>query len=563
LLALLFGFNLGRRALWSPAEGRYAEIPRAMVVSGDYLTPRLNGVKYFEKPPLFYWLQALAIKLFGLNEWSLRSWTALFALLGCIVVYAAGRELFGRRTGWIASLILASSPLYYAMARVITTDMALSFFISAALLAFLAATRRAPGRSRRLLMWAFFICTALATLTKGLIGAVLPALVIGAWIAFLGEWKIFRAMYLPSGLFFYAAIAAPWHVLVSRANPEFARFYFIHEHFQRYLGADQRPLQQAWAYIPVLLIGFFPWAAFVIQAFRNNLGFSWEHRRKHQGQLFLGLWAVLIVVFFSASGSQLFTYILPAFPPLALLIGETFSAWWAAEAAPGIRPGVWAVAIALLLLVAAGLGAPQHRLERYSNWPSSNTPSDDTTIPSTRLTSYPDLEKLAPYIYAQAAVLLCGAIAVFSVRRRGLSRIFPVLATTSALFLIVMDSGFPLLDDRRSVKTLALALKPALGPADEVATYRTYYQDLPVYLERRVTVVEWRGELAFGAEVEDTSAWMIDDATFWRRWSGAAAMYAVTDRENYDQLVANGRPVHLLMKSPYNVVVTNHPRVIR
>lgn len=156
LLSLLFGFQLGRRALWSPDEGRYAEIPREMLVTGNYVTPRLNGVKYFEKPPLFYWLQCLSIRLFGLSERALRLWTAIFALAGCLAVYIAGRKIFDRRTGLIAAIVLASGPLYYGMGRIITLDMAVSVLLACALLAFLLATREPPGNRRRLAMWGFY-----------------------------------------------------------------------------------------------------------------------------------------------------------------------------------------------------------------------------------------------------------------------------------------------------------------------------------------------------------------------------------------------------------------------
>ncbi|HEY1268651.1 MAG TPA: glycosyltransferase family 39 protein, partial [Candidatus Binatia bacterium] len=122
-LAIYFGFLLGGRALWSPVEGRYAEIAREMTVSGDYVSPRLNGVKYFEKPPLFYWLEASSIKLAGVSETALRFWPALFAVLGCLAVYAAGRELFDARTGLLAAVMLATSPLYYALGRIVAVDM--------------------------------------------------------------------------------------------------------------------------------------------------------------------------------------------------------------------------------------------------------------------------------------------------------------------------------------------------------------------------------------------------------------------------------------------------------
>src|SRR5437773_5352564 len=134
LLGSFFGFKLGERALWSPDEGRYSEIAREMVVTGDYITPRFDGIKFFEKPPLFYWLQSASIKAFGLNEWSLRLWPAMFALLGCLAVYAGGRKLFGRRTALLACVVLATSGLYYAMSRVSDLDMGLSALLTCALI---------------------------------------------------------------------------------------------------------------------------------------------------------------------------------------------------------------------------------------------------------------------------------------------------------------------------------------------------------------------------------------------------------------------------------------------
>ncbi len=556
LLVLFFGFKLGERALWSPDEGRYSEVAREMVVSGDYVTPRLDGVKFFKKPPFFYWLETLSIRAFGLSETALRLWPALFALGGCLAVYAAARKLFGRRSGLIAAVVLATSGLHYAMSRVANLDMILSALIACALLSFLVGTREAPGPRRRLAMWTFYIFSALAVLEKGLIGIVIPALVIGTWVALLNDWKIIRTIYLPTGSVLFLAIAAPWHILVGWINPEFFQFYFVHEHFQRFLYGDGT-FERPWSFMPVLLIGLFPWTMFLVQALRYNLSKAWRPRHGYREALFLALWAGWVFVFFSLSSSKVIPYILPMFPPLAILLGRYFSASWTTPKMAGFRAGCWLLLVSILLLLALGLKGPQHYLERYSNWPSLEVPADETTIPSTALRLYPDLARMKPYWIAQWLILFCGALAtLFLDGRRGFRAAFAILGATEALFLVVLNSSLPLMDQRRSVKDLALAVKSQLQPHDEVASYRAYYQDLPVYLQRPIVQVGW---------VEPFEIWDGDfnkqaesEAKFWQQWNGGNTIYVLSDRAIYERLrTESNRPIFLVAENDYAAVFTN------
>ncbi len=539
LLGILFGYELGSRALWQPDEGRYAEIPREMAQTGDYLTPRLNGVKYFEKPVLFYWLQAGAIRAFGLNEWSLRLWTALFALTGCLAVYVAGRRLYNRRAGLLAAGVLATSPMYDFLGGIITLDMAVSIFLTLALLAFLLGVREPPGRARAWYLWGFYALCAAATLTKGLIGMVIPAMVIGAWMLLLNEWRQLRTLYLPSGLLLFLAIAAPWHVLVGRANPEFTQFYFIHEHFQRYLTTVHMRYQPAWFFVPVLAIGMYPWIAFVGHAIKDAMPRAWSERRLHREAWFLVLWAGLVFLFFSLSQSKLIPYILPVLPPLALLLGRYFARAWDHSQLLGPRWVFWLVLV-LGLGLTFGLVFVRYHLPDHPQAESM-------------------LQQLGPNLYFMAGSLLLAAVVpfIFSHRRNSHHTIISLLAV-SVLLITAFDISLPRLDEFRSVKPLALALKAKLRSDDEVMSYQTYYQDLPVYLERRITVVGWKGELEFGTRVEDTSAWMIEEPAFWQRWEGARRVYMLTARDNYDKLRAKGRgQFHLIAQSGSNVLLTN------
>jgi 4-amino-4-deoxy-L-arabinose transferase-like glycosyltransferase len=512
LICVLFTFMLENRPLSVPDEGRYVEIPREMVASGNYLTPRLNYVKYFEKPVLFYWLEAFSIKLFGLNEFTLRLWPALFALFGCLALAVAGARLFGRMTGLLSAAVLATSLLYYGLGRAIILDMPVSILLTLALLSFLVGSHEAPGLKRRLYLWGFYAFAALAVLTKGLIGILIPAMVIGAWILLLGEWRMLKTLYIPSGLALFLLIAAPWHIMVDMANPEFFQFYFIHEHFQRFLTKVHGRYKPFWYFIPIVLLGLFPWSAFLLQAIKHSVPSTWRERHEHRDALFFLLWAGLVFLFFSASSSKLAPYILPVFPPLALLIGRYLAAAWDSRDFPGIRAGYSVFLAASLLLAAAFLVLPYY-------WPISA-----------------GSQPLGIYRYTLAFTLAIGGAAAWGLMRsRNLRRAFIAVAVTSALFLTQVNAAAPRVDTK-SVKQLAIELKARLRPGDEVASYQEYYQDLPVYLERRITVVDWGGELNFGNSVEDTRAWMIDSATFWKRWQGPTTMYMLTPIENYETL---------------------------
>ncbi len=526
---------LGVRALWSPDEGRYAEIPREMVASGDWVTPRLDGVKYFEKPALFYWLQALAIEAFGVRDWTLRLWVALFALGGCLAVYAAGRRLFGRRAGLLAAAVLATSPLYYVLSQSITLDMGVSVLLAATLLAALLGIEEPAGRRRRLLLYAAYAAAAAATLEKGLIGFLLPGLVVLVWLAAARRWRSLRPLYLPTGLALFLAIALPWHLLVARANPDFLYFYFVREHFLRYATKLHARYQPFWFFAPILLAGLMPWAAFLPRALRLAPDAGRPDPRRAE-VLFLLLWAGIVFAFFSASSSKLAPYILPCAPPLALLVGRSLAADWEAQRAvrgPLAFLMVSGVGLAVLLIAAPHAVAGRAEAARA-------------------------VALLGRGPYAAAAVVAAAALVPYLLARAGRPRAAIVaLVAGAAAVLWTLALLAPAFDADRSTKALAEILKPRLRPGDEVAAYRDYPQDLPVYLGRTITVAGYQGELEVGMHGEDTSGWIVDEPTFWRRWSSPRRMYAVVETFRYEELAREGRPMTLLARSGAHVLVAN------
>ena len=349
LLALcvgaLFFFGLGNYPLQNPDEGRYAEIPREMVATGDFVTPRLNGVKYFEKPPLFYWCVAASVKLFGGEEWTLRAWPAMFAVAGVLMTYAAGLSLYGRTVGLAGAVVLATSLFYFALAHVLIIDMAVSVLISGVLFAFITGVQAEPGRRRRTLFYALYVCAALATLAKGLIGFLLPGAVMFLWLLIFNEWRRLRPFYLPTGALIFLAIAAPWHVLAGLANHspvkehDFTWFYFVREHWLRFTTDVDNRVEPFWWFAPIILAGLFPWIAFFVQSLRHNLQGGWAARAGNSVAWFCVVWAGFIFLFFSASHSKLVPYVLPVVPPLALLIGRYVALGWEVPAEAPLRVG--------------------------------------------------------------------------------------------------------------------------------------------------------------------------------------------------------------------------------
>jgi 4-amino-4-deoxy-L-arabinose transferase-like glycosyltransferase len=517
--AIWYVLFLGVRPLNNPDEGRYTEIPREMAATGDYVTPRLNGVKYFEKPPLVYWLSALTFEVAGVNEFTSRFWNALIALGGVVMTYAAARSLYGRAAGLGAGVVLATSLLYYGLGQLIILDMAVSVAMSAALFAFVLAMREPAGTRRRWLFMAFYASMAVATLSKGLIGFVLPCAVAFFWVLLLNRWRALWPFYPISGTIVLLGLTAPWHVLASLANQsavkeyDFAWFYFVHEHFLRFTTKIHGRYEPWWFFIPILIGGLFPWVVFGAQAVKRSLGGGWKGRNEHREAWFLVIWIAFIMLFFSKSQSKLIPYVLPVFPAAAVLIGRYIADAWAARTGRGVRGGLWIfVGFACALAVAACF-----------------VPLSSRTVIARG--------DLLFWRTTLAAIFGLGALSVaWSVKRQQIRAALVAVLTTTLGFMLCFNFVAGLVD-ARSTKPLAMILKPRLQPGDDVYTLGTYTQDLPVYLDRLVSVVDYEGELAFGIEAEPamSAPRFIKQITFEQRWRGPQVAYAVVSKRNFDR----------------------------
>jgi 4-amino-4-deoxy-L-arabinose transferase-like glycosyltransferase len=534
---------LDHRKLQHPDEGRYSEIAREMAVSGDWVTPRLNDLKYFEKPPLQYWLTAAVFRTFGTDEWTARLVPALAGFLGVLVVgFTAGR-LAGATAGVYAGLGLLGCVWHIGLSHFVTLDALLTFWLTVALCAFLLAQQAtAPPAIVRRWMLVMYAALALATLTKGLVALVLPGASLVLYTIIVRDLGPWRRLHLVPGLAVYLVITAPWFILVSRANPEFAQFFFIHEHFQRFLSTEHRRTGAWWYFVPLFVGGLMPWplawAATVVPSWRRSAaaanGFRWER--------FCLVHAAFVFVFFSLSGSKLPSYILPMFPALMLVFGVGLTRISARLLGWMTLFGAVAASLLLLVLVAG--------------WPQWAARFATAATPVELFLDF------GPWIQTAVGIFAAGALAAAVAFRRDTPRAKSVgillLSLSSLAGFQVAFAGHDAFRPTRSAFDILRAAEAAeggaLAPGVPVYQLHGYDQTLSFYLARPTTLVAFVDEFGLGLRAEPDKG-IADEAEWIRRWDTLPQGYALMPKSNYAELAARGLPMRVLAADPRRVFV--------
>jgi len=514
LAAVWFG-TLGQRALTRPDEGRYAEIPREMAVSGDWLTPRLNDIKYFEKPALQYWATAAGFKAFADNEWTARLWPALTGFFSIVLVWWTGRRLWGARAGHLAAAILASSLLFVGMGHILTLDMGLSFFLQVAWTGCLFAQQEDRLASRRwmLLAWAGL---ALAVLSKGIVALVLTGATLLGYTLLNRDTSPWRRLSPLAGLALFLIVAAPWFVAVSVANPEFPHFFFIHEHFERFLSTVHRRDEPPWFFLAVYSLGALPWTLLLLQAVPRAWGRGVA--RTFSPERFVLLWVLTTFAFFNVSGSKMAPYILPIFPALALLGGRHVA---------DLSRRAWLIHLGLLAVVAlTGLVLAPRTMDLVGQ---EYTPAM--------------LQGVATWLSGAAAVFLVAIVAAAAlVWRHRQAAAAIVLSVGGCLGSSALLLGHDHLAPYTSTRDLVAQALPRIKPGLPFYSVLSYEQTLPFYLKRTLTLVANQNEMDFGLEHEPQK-WIPTVDEFKARWREDRGAYAVMKIDVFVKLLAEGLPM--------------------
>ena len=471
LCLVLFFTGLGRRAIWDTDEGKHATTAKTMVLTGDWITPRLAGEPFYDKPPLFFWLVALSFSLLGFTELAARLPAALLGLASVLLTYGFGRSIVGPRAAFLGAVVLASTLEFIALSNVVVHDIALVLCIAVALFAFERARDRAAPRVRLLVL--AYAAMGLGVVAKGPIGLLLPAGVIVLAAALRGETRRLRESLPLAGAGIVLLVALPWYVAVSLADPGYLSYFLLEKNLGSFFSRESSHPQPFYYYVPVLLLGFFPWSSFLAVALASLLR---RPRGIDDSRLYLLLWVGFVFVFFSLATSKLETYLLPLFPPAALLVGDLWNG--ALERRSTARPG-WLVAAQACLIGILACAVPffwheaaQHRMY--------------------------DAALHRPHLLAISAILVSAALAgslLLAFRRyAALFAVNTLLMAAIVLYALVVL--VPVIDPYRSTREIARSLDRRLPPGEKLAFYHEVRESALFYTDREALLLETPEQLA-------------------------------------------------------------------
>ena len=519
---VFFFYGMGEYSLKEPDEGRYAEIPREMIELNDYTVPHLNYVRYFEKPPLFYWAVAASYKLFGINEWSFRFANALSAFLCVLALYFFVRRWFGERAAFLSSIVLISSFGFFSMARIVTIDMFFTLWLSLSLFCFLGYYRE----KKPFFIYFFYAFLALATLSKGIVAVILLIITIIIFLIIEKKTSFIKEMRIIKGIIIYGDIALPWFIAISLKESEFFYFFVIDQHFLRFFTSKHKRTGSLFYFLPVLAGGMFPWSILIPRSIIS----LWK---RSEIRLLL-IWSCIVFLFFSVSKSKLPPYILPVFPPLAIVIGCFFDDIWDRAAEITLESAIYIIIFILFAITPLLF------------W--------NTTV----IGLISQISADAMYVFqslkvAVICVSILSAIIVFALFFRRFityASLFLILSSFSFLFVgLLMVLNMETIDSLNSTKGLSGTIKRNIHEGDLLINYGTYDQTLPFYTGRNVIIASYKGELEMGSKYDDAKNIFISEDDFIKLFKSEKRVLSVLKTK---------RLKTLMEKLPENITIIDY-----
>ncbi len=557
LLAIPFLFwGIGSFSFLDPDEGLYGTIAREMAEGGDWITPHFNGVRYLEKPPLYFWLSSLTIAAFGPSEWAVRLWSALPALGTALLLWRMGIWFYGEYGGILSAIVFITSVGVFRYVRVAATDFLSVFSITLSMFGF--ARAELFGRRGRREYLLFYLGAALGVLSKGLIGVVFPLLFAGLflWIAGDGEkrvgdnhwlklkngfrrlFTICRSLLFNRGVLLFLLLTLPWHLLAAWKNSGFLWFYFVDNQLLRFLNArnfiEDDVSMSTLSFLGLALVWFFPWSLFLPRAIRQSFVRARASAPRNEFlRLLVAIWAVGILVFFSLSSSKLEHYSLPAIAPLSLMVGGL---WAEAFADSSLMLGLkYRLSVTVLCCSLVGgmllfLGGRLTSKDILAGLAAFNVyyrilqqQGHDLPLP---------VAPLIQLLKGLGVVVLLGtpvAFALYYLRRA--KECFGVFVGIAAAIAVLVLRLVFLIEPYHSSKFVAAALEARLKPGDSIVHEGSleYSGGLPFYTGRNIYVLNGRrGDLDFGFRYPETQYLYLDNKKFAQLWESPRRVFLVT-----------------------------------
>ena len=548
-------------------EAMYAEIPREMRVDGTWITPRLNGSRHFDKPPLIYWMIGITQHLLGETEAAARLWSVLASCATIVLVGALGRTLYGERAGWISALIYATSLGPYIFGGQALTDPLLIFLIALAILGYLRGYVF-PKDSNSLWPWLMYGSLGLSLLTKGIVGLGLPTAVIGSHVLLSGRLREFFSWRLFAGLGVAAIIAVPWFVAVASTNPDFLDYIFIHEHLQRFTG--ERFPRHEFLSLPVFLtltlIWTFPWVPMVPQALKCAAQRLRRSGLRQSTDLLPLLWLTIVIGLFSASSSRLEYYSLPAIPAFALLLGKLWGELLEdGPDRPSLRGSLIGFGIMSVIMVSAALASyvilgPGKNLVFQavaSSWPTAGWTGGAEQVVALDRIRIPTLAAMAG-----AGIFTTAALVALFRSRPGVA--CGLLAVMMVPLFLAVQWGFMVMEPFMSARPLAEIVRRNAGPEDIIVTEEPpeymWIGGITYYTKRMVYVLKNPEYAGIPPQHREPAARFLDWSGFEALWKSGRRVLMVTDLEkkaDFEALLLRAGPVRIVGQCARGVVFGN------
>jgi len=564
-------WGIGSVSFLDPDEGMYGDIARGMAIGGDWIRPHFNALPYLEKPPLYFWLGGLTMKLFGPSEWAIRLWSALPALGSVLLVWQLGRLIYGPKAGLIAGLALATNVGFILYVRKVSTDFLLVFSLTLAMYGFVrhclsmarehGATKNGSPAFKGRGGWAstisyfrwmaepsllFWLGLALGVLSKGLIGMVFPLMIVAVCVLVTGtinhwsivnreqgdSWRVpiaicYSLIANRAGLLLFGILVLPWHILVAWRDPDHFWFYMVDNQILRFLNLrafiEDDVTISSLGFLAVTFIWFFPWGIFLAarppKVYCNGNPLGWV----------MVIWALLIIGFFTLSRSRLEYYALPAFPALAVLVGGA----WGSGRDIGRWLGIGWVGCIVVGFLAIWVGTGLTRDQAAAGLAELNVYYRilrDQGLPFPFSSSRPF--SILVQALGVSLIIGWGLSTFFWLKRRG-NVAFGVLLCLAGVIAGLIVSLLRVVEPHHSAKAVSMAIVAQASDGDTVIHEGSleYSASLPFYTGRRIVVLNGnRGDLEFASRLPEARGWFLHTQEFADVWAGSGRVFLVTQK---------------------------------